>query len=236
MTCRTVWKRFHLYRKFEKDIWGIQALKPLRGISQLIYNYYELRARIRAARRLYRGVRYVYRIDLQKPAKRRKRLKWKYVRRKLTRLFYLILTHKQANRLAKRAFRFEGLCESYLILFIECRLFSLIYRLNFIENPFLIRDFLKKTKDLLLNKRPVNYYNQVIKLYQILKIRGKSRRHFLYFYKRRLRRHNYYFKYPRYLYINFKFLFILIYKFPKMNDLAFPNKAIDIYRLTDSHY
>lgn len=157
----------------------------------------------------------------------------------MTRLFFLVLSHRQASKMALRAFRFEGLCEGYLLLFLECRLFSVVYRLNFIDSPFLIRDFLRKTPDLRLNCCRINHFNQVIKLFQILKIRKKKRARYRWLYKRRIKRRgkkNFLFKNPRYFYFNFKLFFGFIFRLPRRKDLVYPNKAIDIYRLIDVTY
>lgn len=141
--------------------------------------------------------------------------------------------------MALKALRFEGVYESYLLLFLECRLFSIIYRLNLVDSPFLIRDYLRKTPDLMLNGRRVNYFNQIVKLFQILKIRSKKKRRYKWLYKRRLlrrRRKNYLFKCPRFFYFNFKLFFIVMWKLPKRKDFVYPNKSIDMYRLVDVTY
>ncbi len=53
-------------------------------------------------------MRHVYRIDLDQPARIKKRQKWGFVRRKISRLFYLTLSYSQFRRLAKSASQREG--------------------------------------------------------------------------------------------------------------------------------
>lgn len=87
-------------------MWGRRALY-LMGHTKAgkLFNAWDVE-RLEYRRR--RRTRHVYRIDLDQPARTRKRQKWGFATRRLSRLFYLTLGYSQFKRLAVIASKREG--------------------------------------------------------------------------------------------------------------------------------
>lgn len=86
-----------------------------------------------------RRTRHIYRIDLDQPARIRKRQKWGFATRRLSRLFYLTLSYSQFKRLAAVASKREGSWESSFIMLIENRVLGMLYRMQINMNVFELR-------------------------------------------------------------------------------------------------
>ena len=84
----------------------------------------------RRAYYLSKRMRYVYEIKKMKRPKARKKAKRKFLMRKMTKLFYLTLSYHQFRRLALKAAAMEGSFESNFIMFIECRVIGILYRMQ----------------------------------------------------------------------------------------------------------
>lgn len=177
-------------------------------------------------------MRYVYRIDQDKPMRRSKRQNWVFTTRRLSRLFYLTLSYSQFRRLAKRASDFEGSWESSFIMLVENRLISLLYRMQINMNIFELRWIIYRRKVLVDNK-VIDYANAAVPYFVIVRFNRLNKRKFKHSIVERFTRRLMYFNVPRYLFVSYKLLFAFVFKEPKRVDLAFPIKAVDVYRSAD---
>lgn len=230
MVLKMIWKKVRLYKRFELDIWGRRILGLL-GKTKIgkMFNSWDIE-RIEFKRM--RKMRYIYRIDLDKPARRRKRQKWWFVRRRLSRLFYLTLSYAQFRKLAYVASKKEGSWESSFIMLVENRVLGMLYRMQVNLNVFELRWFVLLGKVYVNNKR-VTYYNAAVHYFEIMTFTEKTS----YFLRlniiERFKSRSMYFGIPRYLFVSYKHMFAFVFKEPKRSHLVFPIKAIDVYRSAD---
>jgi hypothetical protein len=86
--------------------------------------------------------------------------------------------------------------------------------------------------NVLVDYKPSLNVNYMVKPFQIIQLlpslKDKIRNNFIF----RLRNNMVYFNTPRYVFVNSKLMFALIYCNPKLRDLSFPI-LLDIYRLND---
>jgi len=230
MVLKVIWRKTRLYKRFELDIWGRRILHAM-GKSRIgrMFNAWDIE---RSEHRQQRRSRYIYRIDLDQPKRKRKRQKWWFVTRRVSRLFYLTLSHSQFRKLARTASQREGSWESSFIMLIENRVLGMLYRMQINMNVFELRWFVL-SGNVLVNNKKVTYYNAAIKYFEILRLKpalvDSIRADIL----ERVKADSMYFSTPRYMFVSYKYMFAFVFEEPKRKDLAFPNKAVDVYRSAD---
>jgi ribosomal protein S4 len=177
-------------------------------------------------------LRYIYRIDLDQPSRNRKRQKWRFVTRRLSRLFYLTLAYSQFRRLAYSASRKEGSWGGNFIMLVENRVIGMLYRMQILINIFELRQFVLMGKVLVNNKR-LTYYNAAVGYGDIIRFDYRLSVFLRYDIQQRFKRKGLYFNTPRYMFVSYKLMFGFVHKEPRRQDLAFPLKVIDVYRSAD---
>lgn len=227
MLLRMVWRKVRLYKRFEIDIWGFRLLSlGEKNKVNRLFNFWDAE---RAEMLKQRRARYIYRIDRDQPARKRKRQKWHFVVRRLSRLFYLTLSYSQFRKLARTASRLEGSWESSFIMLIENRVMGMLYRMQFLMSVFELRPFILRGR-VLVNNKKITYYNAAVNYGDVMRIGYRESIFLRYDIFERFARGSLYFTIPRYMFISYKLMFGFVYREPKRRDLAFPIKAIDIFR------
>lgn len=89
-----------------------------------------------------RNTIYIYRIDIVKLKTKRRRLKWRFVYIRMLKFFYMSLSHRQFRRYGCRALKKEGFLVGNYLFFLEGRVASVLYRMNFVSNVFILRQFI----------------------------------------------------------------------------------------------
>lgn len=230
MVLKIVWRKTRLYKRFELDIWG-HRVSSFFGRTKMgqIFNAWDLE---REEYRRLRRSRYVYRIDLDQPARKRKHQKIWFVRRRLSRLFYLTLSYSQFRKLAYTAASKEGRFESSFIMLVENRVIGMLYRMQVNLNIFELRWFVL-TGNVLVNNKKLTYYNAAVKYFEILRLRPRIVEFIRNDIIDRFSAGSLYFTVPKYLFVSYNHLFAFVFKEPKRSELVFPLKVIDIYRSAD---
>lgn len=177
-----------------------------------------------------RRAKYIYVLERNQRARRRNKSNTRFISVRLTRLYYFQFKDRQFRRLFKRATAMNGNMESNYLNLLENRLFSLIYRANFVRNMFGITDFIRKHKIYLDGSR-IYSINTQIPISKFLYFDDITTTKLIKDYKIRLKLGTIRFNTPRYMFVSYKFLFLLLYRLPKKEDLYFPIN-VDIYRLT----
>ena len=227
---KVVWKKIRLYRRFELDIWGRRILNAMgRTKAGKMFNAWDVE---RLEYKRQRRMRHVYRIDLDQPLRIRKRQKWGFATRRLSRLFYLTLNYAQFKQLAATASKREGSWESSFIMLVENRLLGMLYRMQINMNVFELRWFVL-LGNAFINNRKVTYYNSAVEYFEILHFKERTADFLRAEIIERLKSGSTYFGIPRYMFISYKHMFSFVFKEPKRKDLAFPVKAVDVYRGAD---
>lgn len=87
--------------------------------------------------------------------------------------------------------------------------------------------------NVLVNNRKVTYYNAAIDYFEILRFNTRVADTLRAQIIERLKIGSFFFGVPRYMYISYKHMFAFVFREPKRRDLAFPVKAVDVYRGAD---
>lgn len=224
----TIKRRFGIYKRFEKDIWGL-SFSTLNLNTRLTYFFFQLYLDRQIFRK--RKIRrFIYRIDVVDPAKRKHSLKSRFVTLRLVKLFYLTLKYRQFRHLAVLAAKMDGFFQSNFCLLLEGRLASVIYRTNLLVSMFEIIDFIKRG-NVLVNRRLTDLVNFNVYVGDVLTFFFDFSSKFRLSVKKRFRIKGFVFNTPRYMFINYKLFFAFIERLPFNADLGFPIK-LDIYRAT----
>jgi len=224
----TIKHRFSIYRRFEKDIWGISFSKM--DINNKITDFFFCLYLNRIGFKHTKIRRYVYRVDLVDPKRKRQKRKWRFISLRLIKLFYLTLRYHQFRVYAIKASRADGFFKFNYCFLLEGRLLSLLYRSNFFISMFDMIELIKRNK-VLVNGNISNYVNKNLKIGDIVSFYDLDLKKLRSTFFKRLRVSGFIFNTPRYICISYKLFFISMVKYPCDNDLAFPIK-LDIYRAT----
>ena len=98
--------KFGIYRRFEKDIWGISFCKMDLDskLTDFFFNLYLNKMGFKHNKIR----RYVYRVDLINPRGKYKPKKWRFISLRLVKLFYLTLRYHQFRAYAIKASKSDG--------------------------------------------------------------------------------------------------------------------------------
>ena len=106
----------------------------------------------------------------------------------------------------------------------------IVYRLFFTENIFSVKKFVYDG-NFVINKKPLNLLSQQIWMYDIIQVVNyyveiKIKSQILLWMKRGSILN----KVPRFIFMNYTFMFGYIYKIPKLEDIVFPKNMLDYFR------
>ena len=214
----TIKRRFGLYKRFEKDIWGLSFsnFDKNSDLTKFFFRLYLNKEDFRHNKIR----RYIYRIDIVNPKQKKKFMKFRFITLRLVKLFYLTLKYKQFRTYAQLAARRDGFFQANYCYNVESRLASVVYRTNFIFSMFESIDIVKHGK-VLVNGCVLSYVNANVKVGDIVSFfrldKLKLRSNFV----KRFRSQGFVFNTPRYLYVNYKLFFAFLERQPYDNDLAF---------------
>lgn len=181
----------------------------------------------------WRKKRYVYRIDIIKPQKKKHFFKKKFISLRLVKLFYLTLSYRAFRKLALKAKKQDGLFESNFLFLLEGRIVPIVYRSGLAFNMFEILS-LVRTAQVYVNKTFYNNLNFSVKVFDLISFSAKVSR-YLYFslLSRLLRRRkkSVLFNSTKFLFVSYKLMCFFLKRHPHEKDLIFP-VGVDIYRAT----
>lgn len=113
---------------------------------------------------------------------------------------------------------------------LECRLLYIVYRSNYLSNPFEIMDFIKDN-NVYIDFEPISTFNFLVPIGQLITFDENVLEKLIYTLIRRLKIKAVLFTIPRYMFISYQFHFFYLLRFPRRRDLIYPI-TIDIQRLT----
>lgn len=117
-------------------------------------------------------------------------------------------------------------------MLVENRVLGMLYRMQINLNVFELRWFVL-LGNVLLNGKKITYYNAAVDYFDILQLKAFVSERVQSLVVERFKLAALYFTVPRYMYVSYKYMFSFVYQEPKKLDLAFPTKAVDIYRSAD---
>jgi len=143
-------KRGKLYRKIRLDIWGLYAtynneLSKRKKLDKTVLYWCGFKA-LTQEYKSFKKRRYVYRLWNRRRFKFPKKLKASYMKPRHLRNFYMVL--KERNYIKFINLSFKGkLSRSFIstyLGYLEGRLMIIIYRLNIINNIFMVKHMINK--------------------------------------------------------------------------------------------
>jgi len=149
----------------------------------------------------------------------------------LVRLFYIIYSYKQLNKLIKKAKRSNDVFEHKFMSLMECKLPSFIYRSSFFSNMFESLSFIK-TGNLWINKELVNNLYYTIKIMDYVGFSNLVKGFIFWSFFKRIRRKAFLFLYPKYMYVSLVFFYIILIRLPSNKDIINPI-IIDAYKISN---
>jgi hypothetical protein len=149
----------------------------------------------------------------------------------LVRLFYVIYSYNQLNRLVKKAKRLDDVFENKFVLLMECKLPSFVYRSSFFSNMFESISFIKNGGVWINKEMAFNLY-YVIKVMDFVGFYNFFKGFIFWSFFKRIRRKAFLFLCPKYMYISFTFLFIILVRLPLMREMINPIGA-DAYKISN---
>ena len=227
--------RSTIYRQFELDVWGYyNNASPSYDIPKMgsrLTKWFQLMRMERWGLVWRKNTIFIYRIDVYKPRRKRRRMKWRFVFIRMLKFFYMSVSHRQFRRYGRRALRREGFFVSNYLLFLEGRLASVLYRMNFVSNIFTLRQFVTYGH-VIVGLRVQTFLNFNVGLCEAVRVQPDCQGLLEVGLFRRLLQGRIYFNTPRYMYVNYQLMFGFLYCEPGENDVAFPI-GIDVYRGMD---
>ena len=106
----------------------------------------------------------------------------------------------------------------------------IMYRTNFFTSIFDVKPFIRRNL-VYVNKQIVNYINYTLKVFDVLTFSPEAKTQAFRSFVLKSYKGTFLFNTPRYLFINYKLLYVVLVSKPHQADLAFPIK-IDLHRAT----
>lgn len=220
-------RKFRLYRRFELDIWGF----VLEGeyVNKKIWNL----VHFGLIKLFYSslGVGFVDFDEITEFGERRVgflKMKRSYLSKILVKLFYFGISNRWLNRSLAVSLRREGDFVCFFLLLLESRVVTLLYRSFFFFNFFQLKQLFLRGF-VLVNRVSVRFFNERVRLGDIVHIGSPFVS---------MVRNNVLLKVsnkmvvrglPRYLFVSYIFMFVLLCRYPRYMDVFFP-VGFDVYR------
>lgn len=230
------------YLRFRIDIWGFlltntnlrtkfrkRRFRYFRFKNWVLKFFWKIE-QARVARWLERTRRYIYRIDINVPRKRIKKLKRRFVSVRLTRLHFLTLREHHFRRIFIKSSFLDGNLEDNFLHAIEGRLLAFLYRCNFFKNIYEILDIIKSGV-ITVDEKVIKFYNYKVPIGKFVTISRLWHPRLKFNWKKRTRHRSWLFPTPKFIFISFHFKYAYLISLPKKKLLVYPFR-VDIQRLT----
>lgn len=215
-TCLDLWGKHISYFKLSK---AANFMKIIFKQRQKMYKYYNRS--------------FIFSLKKRINFRRKKKFKNNFIVPRILYAFFLFLTKKNFIGYIKKAKRrFGNFIENYLEL-LEGRLFMIVYRSNFVTNMFIIRDIIEQGV-FCINDEVKYCFNYNLRVGEYVKLSGEYPELFRTDLIIRLEKRNILWPIPKYLIVNHVFMFILFFNYPKLKNIVYPVKNIEI--LLTHHY
>lgn len=229
-------KKNKIYRKYQKDIWGI-CFTDYRAseINKKFNNSWIIKFFLKIykknlERKWKKQRRYIYRIDIIDIVYRKKKFNKRWLSIRFTRLYFLTLADHQFRLYFKKARKKQGNLNDNISYYLEARLLPIFYRTNFLSNPFTIITLIKN-KNVLINFQKINFLNAIVNVGSFISFKKKLKKYLINFLYKKLIIKAILFNKPKFLFISYKFVFAFMIKKPTKNSLVYPIN-LDIQRIT----
>jgi len=223
--------RNKFYKKTLLDVWGQHKL--YKKVNRLIHFMKIIRDHRRERNLLFRR-EFIFNFKRRIWFRFKKRFRYKYIAHRYLYNFFLIMRRKNFIKYRAIARKKAGYFINNYLGFIEGRLFMLLYRANFVNNIFKLK-FIIDRGIFLVNGVRRYYSNYVIRVGSLIQVDFKYKKLIENDMKLRFELRNILWSPRKYLFISYKFFFILFLRSPKIKELKYPIK-LDIYKGGDIYF
>jgi ribosomal protein S4 len=230
MVCLTK-NRNQFYKKVLLDVWGHHRL--YKKLTRLIHFMKVIRDHRRERNLLFRR-EFVFSFKRRIWFRFRKRFKYKYIAHRLLYAFFLIIRRRNYKKYRTIARKKKGYFFKNYLVFIEGRLFMLIYRANFVNNIFKLK-FVIDRGIFLVNGEKKYYSNYNVKVGELVQVSFKYKKLIIGDMLLRFNYRNILWSPRKYLFVNYNFMFIFFLRSPKFRELKYPIR-LDIYKGGDIYF
>lgn len=230
-------QRGKYYRKIKLDLWGYYAmyakviLREKKRLDRTIKNWIRVKGLKWKYKKYMRG-KYVFRLWNRPRFVKIKRLKPNYIRPRYLRSFYMVLkkkTYVKYIQIAMKGKLVRGFVSTYLG-YLEARLFVILYRLNIVNNIFIIK-MLINLGIFFINLKKINHINTRLQLGDLLTIKKSWRLLLKKDITIRLKK-NIISRNIKNFYSNYIQLYFIFFKVYNIKEIKYPIR-IDLYRAID---
>lgn len=217
-----IWGHSILYRKATKEVKFIRMMEQQEKLRKRYYRkqfLYSFKRRIRF--------------------EKKKKLKKEFLMPRYLKYYYLILKLSNFRRFYRKSIRKFGAFDSHFLIFLECRLFMLAYRLNFVTNMFMIRQVIR-FGIIHVNGKIKKHSNSTIQVGDIIGVSYKYIEYIRTDMILRFINKIIFWNIPSYFIMNYKFLIAVFWREPYYNDLNMFHikwpKPLDIFIGSEYYY
>ena len=216
--------KLKIYWNIIKKVFFIKPSKKLNKICFFFFNGKRRKRNFDWWKKKY----FIYEVRDLYVKKKRHIQKKEFIDIRIAKNFYIMYTLKQLRKVVKKAKRKDGLFEQNLIIFMECKLPSFIYRSSFLPNMFESIIFVKNC-NIAVNKvfKPFIFYS--IKIMDIITFRVWEKSYIYWSFYQRLKKKAFLFCFPKYMYISITFFLIICLNIPQKKDIINPI-SMDFYK------
>lgn len=225
--------KFNIYKKFNYDLWGyysnmswfLKKPKITDKIAQYFFQKYEKKLK-------YKRINiHIYIVDKFHKLEIRRKINQKFLKKIVIKFYYINIKYHQFRAWGVKAMKRTGFSEGFYILYLEGRVSSILYRMNFIYNVFWLK-WIVNFQGIFVNKKRITFTNTIINLFDIIQINKYLYNNIRVNLLRRIFYNLIFFNTPRFFIINYNLLFGFCFDFPNKQDIIYPS-SIDIYRGLD---
>jgi len=185
-------------------------------------------------RKRYYRREFVYSLQKKIKFRWRKKFKSKYINPRYLYNFYMIVRRRTFRKYMFKARRMRGSFIGNYLTFLEGRLFMLVYRSNFVNNIFKLKFIIDR--GIFLVDGDIKYYsNHNVRPGQLVQVSFDYRDLLKKDLILRLKKGYVLWLPKKYLFVNYKFMFIFFVRPPKKKELKFPIR-FDVYLGGDIYF
>ena len=217
--------RSKFYRRTMMDVWGMSITykKPTKEIK-----FVKMMDQEKLFRKWYYRREFVYSFRKKIKFKRKKEDKKMYLYPRFLKHFYLILNLDDLRKMQVKSTKKKEYFESTFLKLLECRLFMVVFRLNWITNIFMIKSMIDHGI-FTINGKIKAHSNFVSKIGDIIGINDFYMELIRYDLILRYKKRIIFWSTPSYFFLNYKFMIGVFWKNPELKDLEFITDKIDVF-------
>jgi len=202
-------------------VWGYYRIYQRYNFTVRFFNYLDEQKELQ---RFFYKNEFTFSLSRKIAFAKKKRLKDNYLWPRLIKNYYLTLSWRNMNKYYKKARKTVGNFINNFLMLLEGRLFMVVYRINWINNLFLIKNVLE-SNIFYVNEKLRSRCNYHLKYNDFLMLHTDYLDLFRQDLLLRINEGKVIWKHPSYIFVNYEFFFAYIYHKPTLDDIVHPFKV-----------